>query len=243
MARQPMVWIIDCDVTQRMHLQRELQQREFDTRAFTHGGDIERRLARERPDLLLLERLLEEEDGLELCRRIRRSGDDIPIIMITTMNEPEDRIAAFEFGVDDYLGKPFVIGELIARMQAQLRRRQAVPMSAPQANTEAVVFGECRLDLSTRTLTRAGKPLELTSGEFAVLAALACNIQRSLTRERLMQLARGTATDASERSIDVQISRLRRLVENDPAKPRHIQTVWGYGYVFVANASSLDKSS
>lgn len=239
MARQPLVWIIDRDVTQRMQLQRELQQSAFDTRAFAHGRDIERRLARERPDILLLERLLDEEDGLELCRRIRHSGDDITIIVLTTMSEPEDRIAAFEYGADDYLSKPFALGELIARMHAQLRRRQAVPMSAPQANTEAIVFGECRLDFGTRSLTRAGKTLELTSGEFAVLAALACNVQRSLTRERLIQLARGPETDSSERSIDVQISRLRRLIENDPTKPQHIQTVWGYGYVFVARTESI----
>lgn len=238
MTRQPSIWIIERDASQRAHLQQHLQNYEFDTRAFAHGRDIERRLARERPDALLLERLLEEEDGLELCRRIRHSGDDIPIIVFTSMNEPQDRITGFEFGADDYLGKPCVIGELIARIRAQLRRRQTVPMSAPQMNAEAIVFGECRLDLTTRVLTRANRPLELTSGEFAVLAALACNAQRSLTRERLMQLARGSKTESSERSIDVQISRLRRLIEIDPTRPRHIQTVWGYGYVFVATTEN-----
>ena len=233
MARQPLIWIIEGDAAQRLHLQRELQQLEFDIRAFAHTRDIERRLARERPDLLLLERLLDDEDGLELCRRIRRGGDDIPIVILTSLNEPEDRIAGLECGADDYLGKPYITGELVARIQAQLRRRSMRPVGAPFAGADDIVFGECRLDLGTRTLVRAGHPIELTSGEFAVLTALTNNAHRSLTRERLLELAHRRDSDASERSIDVQISRLRRLIEIDPGKPRHIQTVWGYGYVFV----------
>ncbi len=233
MSRPPLVWIVDRDAAERMHLSRELLRHNFDTRSFPDSRDIERRLARERPDVLLLERLLESEDGLELCRRIRNSGDDIPIVVVTVMNEPEDRIAGFELGADDYVGKPYVVGELIARMHALLRRRRSIPIGAPQADAEAVVFGDCRLDMTTRTLMRAGHCIELTCGEFAVLAALAHHANRSLTRERLIELARRPNTEASERAIDVQISRLRRLIESDPSKPRHIQTVRGYGYVFV----------
>lgn len=231
--RQPLVWIIEKDAAQRVQLQRDLQYYDFDTRTFALSRDIERRLARERPDLLLIERLLDHEDGLELCRRIRQSGDDIPIIFVTSMHEPEDRITGFEHGADDYVGKPYNVGELIARIHALLRRRRAMPIGAPLADGEDIVFGECRLKLTTRALVRSGYTIELTSAEFAVLAALANNAHRSLTRERLLELARHPDTEASERSIDVQISRLRRLVEIDPSKPRHIQTVRGYGYVFV----------
>lgn len=246
--RQPLIWIIESDAAQRVQLQRDLHQGhfhrdpfhqgnvpqcEFDTRTFAQSRDIERRLVRERPDLLLIERMLDNEDGLELCRRIRESGDDIPIIIVTSMNEPIDRITGFEYGADDYLGKPYVAGELIARIRAQLRRRRATPVGAPLADGEDIVFGDCRLKLATRLLVRSGCNIELTSSEFAVLSALANNAHRSLTRERLLELARHPDTDASERSIDVQISRLRRLVEIDPTKPQHIQTVRGYGYVFV----------
>ncbi|MFT3930469.1 MAG: winged helix-turn-helix domain-containing protein [Spongiibacteraceae bacterium] len=256
--RQPLIWIIDRDPTQRTQLQRDLHhsnshqsslrqsnslpsdslqvnsyQSEFDTRTFAHSRDIERRLMRERPDLLLMERMLDHEDGLELCRRLRQSGDDIPIIIVTSMNEAIDRITGFEYGADDYIGKPYIAGELIARIRAQLRRRRRTPIGAPLADGEDIVFGDCRLKLASRLLVRSGCNIELTSSEFAVLSALANNAHRSLTRERLLELARHPDNDASARSIDVQISRLRRLVEIDPTKPQHIQTVRGYGYVFV----------
>lgn len=235
-TRQSLIWVVDSDANQRTLLQNDLHQAKFDTRSFAHSRDIERRLARERPDLLLLERALDGEDGLELCRRIRASGDDVPIFIVTHLNEPCERISGFEFGADDYIGKPYVSGELIARIQAQLRRRRLIPIGAPLPHADAISFGECRLEMDTRTLIRAGETIELTSGEFAVLSAFVNNAHRSMTRERLIELSHRPDNGTSQRAIDVQISRLRRLIENDPSKPRHIQTVWGYGYVFVPSA-------
>jgi two-component system phosphate regulon response regulator OmpR len=232
-TRKVTVWVIDGDAKARRELLTLLEQNVYSVRAFAGTGNLEQRLARERPDLLLLERHIEAEDGLEFCRRIRRSGDDIPILMLTVENKLEDRILGFESGADDYLGKPFEARELLVRMQALLRRRNAAPAGAPLADGDIFMFGSCRLDFATRTLVRANKKVTLTSGEFSLLAALVRNSHRSLTRERLVELARGAGSETSERSIDVQISRLRKLIEDDPSGPRHIQTVWGYGYVFV----------
>jgi two-component system phosphate regulon response regulator OmpR len=235
-ARRPLVWIIDSDAATRQHLQTQLEQQIFAVRSFTAPHNLELRLARERPDLVLLERAPDADNGLEFCRRIRAGGDDVPIIVLSTLNQPEDRIYGFESGADDYLGKPLVERELLVRMRALLRRRSALPAGAPLADVASVAFSDCHLDFVARTLSRAGQKVALTSGEFSLLAALVRNPHRSLTRERLVELARGSGSETSERSIDVQISRLRKLIEPDPGQPRHIQTVWGYGYVFVPSA-------
>lgn len=231
--RRQLVWIIDHSAEYRAQLRQQLDEYSFDVRTFAHGRDIERRLARERPAALLLDRLLDGEDGIALCQRIRREGDDIPIMFISAQNTPQDRIVAFNSGGDDYLGKPFDTEELVARIHALLRRRRALPAGAPQFDNPALTFGECELIFSTCTLHRGGNKVDMTTGEFAVLSTFARNANRPLTRERLIELTHGPDSIASERSIDVQISRLRRLVEKDPEKPRHIQTVWGYGYVFI----------
>lgn len=228
-----LVWIVDRSAGYRAHLQQQLDAHNFDVRTFVDDRDVERRLARERPAVLLLERLLNDERA-NICQRIRASGDDIPIIFLCAENSAQDRINAFETGADDYLCKPFDTGELIARINALLRRRRALPSGAPQPDQPALSFGDCELVFATRTLHRVDKQIELTSGEFAVLSALARHSNQPLTRERLIEMARGPDYSASERSIDVQISRLRRMVEKDPENPHHIQTVWGYGYVFVS---------
>lgn len=233
MNRKPLIWIVDDDPELRSLLQEYLEQQDFETRTFPHGRDVERRLQRERPDLLVLDWMLPGEDGLTLCRRIRMASDDVPIIMLTAKNQPEDRIEGIEGGADDYLGKPFVPRELAARIQAVLRRRTALPAAAPKPDEGEISFGDCRLDLGTRALWRGNQRVDLTSGEFALLAAFSRHAHRPLTRERLLELARGPGTETVERSIDVQITRLRKLVEPDPAHPQYIQTVWGFGYVFV----------
>jgi two-component system phosphate regulon response regulator OmpR len=136
-------------------------------------------------------------------------------------------------GADDYLPKPFNPRELVARIKAVLRRRVAAPPGAPAPGNTELNFGACRLNLGTRELFRDASKLPLTSGEFAVLKALVEHPRQPLSRERLMVLARGRDHEAYDRSIDVQISRLRKLIESDPAAPHHIQTVRGFGYVFV----------
>lgn len=153
--------------------------------------------------------------------------------MLTARGSDSDRIAGLEAGADDYLPKPFNPNELLARIRAVLRRQVREVPGAPSQQVEVVSFGPWSLDLSTRTLTREGQIVTLTTGEFAVLKALVQHPREPLTRDKLMNLARGREWGAMERSIDVQVSRLRRLIEDNPARARYIQTVWGVGYVFV----------
>jgi two-component system phosphate regulon response regulator OmpR len=142
-------------------------------------------------------------------------------------------------GADDYLPKPFNPRELVARIHAVLRRRAAPPPPGAPAGAEEVIgFGSVSVNLATRTLAQADKTVALTTGEFAVLKALVQHPRQPLSRDRLMELARGREYEVFDRSIDVQVSRLRKLVEEDPSKPRYIQTVWGFGYVFVPDGKA-----
>jgi len=236
MSRAPRVWVIDDDSELRKLLEEYLSAQGFSVRALPDARDLERRLARERPDLLVLDVMLPGEDGLEVCRGLREARDDIPIIMLTARSDPIDRVVGMELGADDYVGKPFLPRELTARIHAVLRRRSPVPAGAPLANGDTLRIGECRVDFSTRMLWRGDRNVEISTGEFALLSAFARFPHHTLSRERLMELARGPGADAVERSMDVQISRLRKLIEPDPARPRYIQTVWGAGYVFVPDA-------
>ena len=153
-----------------------------------------------------------------------------------------DRIIGLEQGADDYLAKPFMPRELSARIEAVLRRRGAVPAGTPVAAGEVIGFGNNSLDLSARTLERDGEPVVITSGEFGLLAAFVQNPHRPLSRERLIELARGPSSETDSRSMDVQVSRVRKLIEPDPSRPRYLQTVWGYGYVFVPDGEPRQKS-
>ena len=237
MSRQYWIWVIDDDPELRKLLEEYLVKQDFTVRTFSDACDLERRLSRERPDLLVLDLMMPGDSGLDVCRRLRASGDDIPIIMLTAKSDPIDRVVGIEMGADDYLGKPFLPRELTARIHAVLRRRAPLPPGAPIADGNTVIFGECKLDMSNRTLWHGGLKVEMTGGEFALLVAFVKHPHQPLSRERLIELARGPGSETIDRSVDVQISRLRKLIEPNPAKPRHIQTVWGFGYVFVPDVA------
>jgi len=161
------------------------------------------------------------------------------IVMLTAKGDEVDRIVGLEMGADDYLPKPFNPRELLARINAVLRRKApAGPPGAPTGVSETHGFGNFTLNLATRTLTRAGKAVPLTTGEFSILKVLAQHPRQPLSRDKLMELARGREYEVFDRSIDVQISRLRKIIEDDPSHPKHIQTVWGFGYVFVPEADA-----
>jgi two-component system phosphate regulon response regulator OmpR len=152
--------------------------------------------------------------------------------MLTARADDVDRIVGLELGADDYLGKPFNPRELLARVQAVLRRRRSVPSAAPEQR-EPLSFGRFTLDFQTRSLLQEGKPVALSGSEFALLKIFVNNPMRTLTRERLLELLHGPEYDGTDRGIDVQVWRLRRTLEIDPSMPRFIQTVRGRGYVFV----------
>ena len=225
--------VVDDDARLRELLNRYLGEQGFAVRAVADGNDMNRWLARERYDLMVLDLMMPGEDGLSICRRLRGLGDKMPIIMLTAKGDDVDRIVGLEVGADDYLPKPFNPRELVARIHAVLRRQ--IERLAPGAPTGEgrISFGPYVLDLSTRTLTRDGTALPMTTGEFGLLKVFVTHARQPLARERLMLLARGRDHDVFDRAIDVQVSRLRKLIEPDPAAPRYLQTVWGFGYVFV----------
>jgi two-component system, OmpR family, phosphate regulon response regulator OmpR len=164
--------------------------------------------------------------------------------MLTAKGDDVDRIVGLEIGADDYVPKPFNPRELVARIQAVLRRQPpAGPPGAPSAEQQVVEFGRFRLNLATRSLTRDGEDVALTTGEFALLKALVRHPRTPLSRDKLMELARGREFGAYDRAIDVQVSRLRKLLEDDPAKPAYIQTVWGFGYVFIPDGKAVNGES
>jgi two-component system phosphate regulon response regulator OmpR len=228
------ILVVDDDQRLRDLLRRYLGDNGFNVFVADSAQAMNRIWLRERFDLLVLDLMMPGEDGLSVMRRLRGGNDRTPIVMLTAKGEDVDRIIGLEMGADDYLPKPFNPRELLARINAVLRRRSAEEApGAPAGDGEPVSFGDFVLDLATRTLTRAGEPVALTTGEFAVLKAFARHPRVPLSREKLMEMARGREYEAFDRSLDVQISRLRKLIEADPTKPRYIQTVWGLGYVFI----------
>ena len=238
-SRNDRILVVDDDARIRDLLKRYLGQEGFEVLLAEDGKALNRILLRETVDLIVLDLMMPGEDGLSLCRRLRAANDRTPIIMLTAKVEDVDRIVGLEVGADDYLGKPFNPRELLARIHAVLRRR---PVSeapgAPSGENETVSFGPYSFDLGARTLQKNNEELSLTTGEFAMLKALVRHPRIPLSREKLAQLARGREFEPFDRSLDVQISRLRKLLELDPTAPRYIQTVWGVGYVFVPDGSA-----
>ena len=194
---------------------------------------MDRLIERENFHLMVLDLMLPGEDGLSICRRLRQKENQIPIVMLTAKGDEVDRIIGLELGADDYIPKPFNPRELLARIKAILRRQSKEVPGAPSAQENLIAFGKFTLNLATREMSEGDNTVSLTSGEFAVLKALVSHPREPLSRDKLMNLARGRDYSALERSIDVQVSRLRRMIEVDAANPRYIQTVWGLGYVFV----------
>ena len=232
------VLIVDDDARLRALLERYLGEQGFSVKAVADGTQMDRALARELYDLMVLDLMLPGEDGLAICRRLRAQGNEMPVIMLTAKGDEVDRIVGLEMGADDYLPKPFNPRELVARINAVLRRQAPKPPpGAPALDERVVRFGQVEVNLAARTLTRDHQEQVLTTGEFSLLKVLLESPRVPLSRDKLMELARGREYDAFDRSIDVQMSRLRKLVEDDPAKPRYLQTVWGFGYVFVPDGT------
>ena len=235
MDQKARILVIDDDLRLRDLLKRYLSEQGYTVQTVPDAASMKRLMTRENFDLLVLDLMLPGEDGLSLCRQLRAEKNDIPIIMLTARGEDVDRIIGLEMGADDYLAKPFNPRELLARIHAVLRRRPAAttPPAAPTLQQQLVRFGEFELNLANRQLQRNDQPITLTSGEFALLKALVLNPRIPLSRDKLTEMARGKEYQATDRSIDVQMSRLRKLIETDPGRPLYLQTVWGFGYVFI----------
>lgn len=240
--RTPKLLVVDDDPRLRDLLRRYLGENGFQVFVADNGVTMNRLWLRERFDALILDLMMPGEDGLQILRRLREQKDTTPIIMLTARGEDVDRIVGLEMGADDYIPKPFNPRELLARIHAVLRRRPAADApGAPSMTDEVVKFGEFELDLGTRVLRKNGEPVPLTTGEFAVLKAFARHPKRPLSRDKLMEIARGREYEAFDRSLDVQVSRLRKMIEPDPSKPRFLQTVWGVGYVFIPDGGQSNQ--
>jgi two-component system OmpR family response regulator len=235
MPNPPHILIVDDHREIRELVSRALAKEGFRVSTAADGRAMRQALADSRIDLILLDLMLPGEDGLSLCRSLR-SQSNIPIIMLTAKGDEVDRVIGLEMGADDYLPKPFGSRELVARIRAVLRRNRG-NAAAPDAGEQPkhYRFDRWRLDTARRELVRDdGTVVPLSTGEYDLLVALAERPQRVLSRDQLLDLARGRTATTLDRSIDTQVSRLRRKIEEDPADPRIIKTVWGGGYMFTA---------
>lgn len=228
------ILVLDDDADLRSLLERYLSNHGYAVRTAANAAQLERLITRERFDVLVLDVAMPGEDGLAVCRRLRSQGEWTPIVMLTARGEPMDRILGLEMGADDYMAKPFEPRELLARLGALMRRaRLASSRLAAEDDDGSVAVGAWRFHPDNALLSREGQLVDLKPAEAALLRALLANPNRPLGRDRLIELAHGREQAMSDRTIDVQIMRLRRLVEEDASRPRLIQTAWGIGYVYV----------
>jgi len=244
MEKTPHILIVDDDREIRDLLSRFLQKHGFRASAAADGRDMRRILGDARIDLIVLDVMMPGESGLQLCAQLRAQGipgpsgasaTRTPIIMLTAAGEDTDRIVGLEMGADDYLPKPFNPRELLARIRAVLRRSEDPGRPLTEADRSAVLhFDGWRLDLGARRLLNPdGRDIDLSAGEFDLLAALAQRPRRVLSRDQLLDLCKGRAAQPFDRSVDVQVGRLRKKIEIDPTEPRFITTVRGGGYMFA----------
>ncbi len=240
MLENKKILIVDDDIELISILKNYLSKYNFNVKNVINSIQMQRLLVREIFHLIILDLVLPGEDGLSVCKRLRSEDNFIPIIIVTAKNDDIDRVIGLEVGADDYISKPFNPRELLARIRSLLRRQYYETSSISLFKEDIIVkFGNCELNLITREMFKNNKKIFLTSSEFSILKVLINNAKKPLSREKLMFLARGKEYNAIERSIDVQISRLRRLIENNSFKPRYIQTVWGLGYVFVPDSNNI----
>jgi two-component system phosphate regulon response regulator OmpR len=234
------ILIVEDDLRARALLEEFLVRHGLSVTTLGSGERVTEVVSRECVSLVLLDLMLPGEDGFSICKRLRASGAKVPVIMLTARAEVLDRIVGLEIGADDYVLKPFEPRELLARIGAVLRRHggRAGPDDAPVHSGSVYSFGPFELDVDRRRLTKSGQVIVLTKGEFAVLEALSSHARQPLSRERLFKLSRHRSFVIADRSMDIQISRLRRLIEADFSRPCYIQTVWGFGYIFVPDGDA-----
>jgi two-component system, OmpR family, response regulator len=239
-ALAPHVLAVDDDPSVRQLVLEYLVENELRVTAVATGAEVATVMARETVDLVILDRRLKGEDGMQIARRLREDSA-IPILMLTGLAEEADRVMGLELGADDYLTKPFSPRELLARIRALLRRARTQATVADEiARVRAYRFGPWELSIGLRKLKAPdGQKVDLTNGEFSLLVAFLSAPQRVLTRDQLLELSRLHNAEVYDRSIDVQILRLRRKIEADPAHPQFIKTERGAGYLFDAEVAAV----
>ena len=235
----PHILVVDDARDIREPLARYLRENGYRASACESAAVARRSLKTAGIDLVILDIMMPGEDGLSLCRYIRESSG-IPVIMLTARGEEIDRIVGLEIGADDYLGKPFNPRELLARVGAVFRRTNTLPPRVRGPAAERYRFGDWTFNASQREITgKDGMAVPLSSGEFKLLMALLERPKVALSREQLLDLTKGRDSDVFDRSIDNQVSRLRRKIEQDAKNPRHIKTIWGGGYMLTTDVEVL----
>lgn len=233
----PHILVVDDHSEIRDLLKRFLEQHGMRVSCARDGKEMKRLLDEREFDLLVLDLMMPGEDGLTLCRELRVKSR-LPIIMLTAMGEETDRIIGLEMGADDYLAKPFNPRELLARIKAVMRRTQAEIQPVPEILTRDLRFDRWLLDINRRELVdEEGVGMSLSTAEFDLLKVFLERPQRVLSRDQLLDLARGREAVAFDRAIDTLVSRLRRKLERDPKNPELIKTIWGGGYLFAADVT------
>lgn len=233
----PHILVVDDHSEIRDLLKRFLEQHGMRVSCARDGKEMKRLLDEREFDLLVLDLMMPGEDGLTLCRELRVKSR-LPIIMLTAMGEETDRIIGLEMGADDYLSKPFNPRELLARIKAVMRRTQVESLPVPDTLTRDLRFDRWLLDVNRRELVdEEGVGMSLSTAEFDLLKVFLERPQRVLSRDQLLDLARGREAVAFDRAIDTLVSRLRRKLERDPKNPELIKTIWGGGYLFAADVT------
>ncbi len=228
MNRQKTVLIVEDDESLMLGLEENLKVAGYRVLTATSGSEGAKTAMERMPDLILLDVMLPDLNGYDVCRTLRNKRLMMPVIMLTARKEEVDKLSGFDAGADDYVTKPFSIKELLARVRAVLARAEKPSPAAKQYR-----FGECELDTVARTLTRKGKDITLTRTEFDLLAYMAANEGASLSRESLMRDVWGMEYFGTQRSLDTFVAMLRNKIEKNPHKPQHILTVHGVGYKFA----------
>lgn len=235
MNKEPHILIVDDHQDIRQLVGKYLNKHGFRTTVADGGGQMRRILKASAIDLVVLDVMMPGEDGLSLCRHVRETSQ-LPVILLTAMAEETDRIIGLEIGADDYLTKPFNPRELMARIKAVLRRSEALPPRADTLPRGMIGFADWQLDAAQRQLLDAdGVAVPLSTSEFKLLSVFIDHPHMVLNRDQLLDLTAGREARVFDRSIDNQISRLRRKIEADPKNPAIIKTHWGGGYSFVAD--------
>jgi DNA-binding response OmpR family regulator len=232
---RPRILLVDDEPDLLAELKPIIERAGFQVLTARHGEEALERIAKERPDLVVLDVLMPRLDGREVLRRLRQAGDWIPVILLTRVGTPTERVLSLQEGADDYLNKPFEPLELIARIQAVLRRmRRGEP---PLWAFRYLVCGELVLDRQARQARRAGRGLALTPRAFALLEFLMLHPGEVISRERLLDQLWGWAYPVGTRAVDIRVAELRKALEDNPETPRYIETVVGQGYRFIGEVT------
>ena len=232
---KPTILIIDDDKKLNLLLEEYLSDFGFHVVSEVHPVNGLKKLKKLSPDMVILDIMLPDKNGFELCKTIRNESK-VPIIMLTARGELMDKVVGLELGADDYIPKPFEPRELVARIQSVLRR------SSRSLDSDIQEFGSLTIDFKRQSAMMDDEPIPLTTNEFTALTLLSRSPGRVLDRDTILQELRGFDCDAFNRSVDITMSRLRQKLGDDPKSPRFIKTVWGAGYVFIADTRSKGKN-